>query len=302
MKSRIFWISLLLISISWVVNSIYAHSKQLDEPIFLEHYIDTTLQENIDIPLYYLTNLNDSSSISYVNIDGISNYVVQDHFFSDFGFNHDSDYHQNLQTFTHHALRSIRLQLNTFELENLLQDGKFNFNEIEVFFNDGKNMIIPIGEITIHANKPDNNHKPLHFISSSGSSDGSNQSSHQVKEDLSIENITFKYNDILQENLLIKIDSRNLSTKNAPFYTEFPQDSESIPGIDIQNIELPYELEQDEVFNIYTQISPGFIGYLESNIEFSGTTKSGETFIFSNSLLSQQPYLSQKDIHKMIQE
>lgn len=302
MKGRIFWISLLLIGISWIANSIYAHSKQLDEPIFLEHYIDTTLQENNHIPLYYLTNLNDSSSISYVTIDGITNYIVQDHFHSDFGFNNHADVNQNLQSFTHHALRNIRLNLNAFELENLLQDGKFTFNEIEVFFNDGKSMTVPIGEITIHENRTGNNYNPLSFISGSGSNDGSSQSTYQVTENLSIENITFKYDDILQEYLLFKIDSKNHSTTNNHFYTDFPQDWESIPGMDRQNIELPYKLEKDEVFNIHTQISPEFIGYLESTIEFSGTTKTGETFTFSNSLLSQQPYLSQKDVNKMIQE
>ena len=40
MKPRFFWIALILIGISWISNSIYAHSKQLDKPIFLDHYID----------------------------------------------------------------------------------------------------------------------------------------------------------------------------------------------------------------------------------------------------------------------
>lgn len=300
MKGRIFWVSLFLIGISWVANVIYAQSKQLDEPIFLDHYIDTTLHENTHIPLYFLTNLDDSSSILYVNIDGIINYVVQDNFFSDFGFNHHSEDHQNIQTFTHHALRNIQLDLNTFELENLLQDGKFTFNEIEVFFNDGKNMTVPIGEITVHADWPDND--VFSFISGSGSSDRSSESTFRVEEDLAIENITFKYNDILQEHLLVKIDSQNESSLGDYSYTDFPQDLEDVPGIDIQNIRLPYELEKDEALYLYTQVLPGFTGYIESMVEISGTTKVGETFSLSNWVISAQPYLSQKDVNKMIKK
>lgn len=300
MKGRIFWTSLFLIGVSWVINSIYAHSKQLEEPIFLEHYIDTTLQETIHIPLYYLTNVNDSSSISYVTIDGFPNYVAQDHSFSGFGFNHHSEQHRNLQTFTHHAFRNVQLTLNMFELESLLQDGKYTFNEIEVFFNDGKNMTVQIGEITIYEDP--SYHDLLDPLGGSSSSNGDSKTTYRVMEDLSIENIVFKHDDILHNYLFAKIDSEEQSITSNSSYTGSTQDFEDFPGIDIQNIELPYELKKDDILNIRTQFFPGFVGYVESTIQFSGTTKTGEKFTFSSWVMSQQPYLSQKDVNKMIQE
>ena len=36
-----------LIGVSWIVNSMYAYSKQLDEPIFLDHYIDVTVSGSL---------------------------------------------------------------------------------------------------------------------------------------------------------------------------------------------------------------------------------------------------------------
>lgn len=298
MKARTFWISLFLIGISWVINSMYAQSRQLDDPIFLPHYIETNLQEHVHIPLYYLTNRNDSSSISYVTIDGIPNDIARNDFFDDFGFNHQPEHHQNLQTFTHHALRNIQLQLNTFELENLLQDGKFTFNEIEVFFNDGGNMTVPIGEITIRETLPDQ--KALESLGGSSSSDGDSKSIYRVTEDLSIENISLKFGDILQDHLLVKVDDKSLADIRNSLYTDFPQSWGDVPGIDIQNITLPYGLKKDETLYIYTQVLPGFIGYIESTVEFSGITETGESFIFSSWLMSQQPYLNQKDVNKMI--
>lgn len=39
MRSKLFWASLLFISISWLMNVFYVQSKQLDESIFLDHAI-----------------------------------------------------------------------------------------------------------------------------------------------------------------------------------------------------------------------------------------------------------------------
>lgn len=302
MKDRIFWGLLFLIGVSWIANNIYAHSKKLDEPIFLDHYVDTTLQEDVYLPLYYLANLHDTTTISYVTIHGIPNYVIQDNFYSNFGSNYDAEHNQNLQIFTHHALRNIQLQLNTFELENLLQDGQFTFNEIEVFFSDGKNMTVPIGEITVHADHSNYDSDVLNFISGSSSSDGSSKSTFRVTERLSIENIMFKYDDLLRDKLLIKINSQNQLTSDDISNTTHTQGWTDVPGIDLQNIHLPYELEKDEMLYIHTQILPELTYYINSMIIFSGTTKTGETFTFSNWLINEQPYLSQKDVNKLIKK
>ena len=67
MNARFFWVALSLIGISWIANSIYAYSKQLDEPIFLDHYIETALQDTIYMTFYYLTNKNDLTKVTSVS-------------------------------------------------------------------------------------------------------------------------------------------------------------------------------------------------------------------------------------------
>lgn len=294
-----FWFALILIGISWVANTIYAHSKRLDEPIFLDHYIDTTLQEDTYITLYYLTNVNDSTSIPYVNVNGVTAYVVQDVFFNNFGFDNHAHVDQNLQTFTHHALRKIQLELNTFELEDALQDGKFAFNKVEVFFSDGRSITVPIGEITIHDITPDND--VLESLAASSSSDGSSQSMYRAKEDLMIKDISLKYRDILQDHLHVKIDtSKQAITDDAPA-TEFTYDVQGASGTDLVNIEFPYELTKDETFNIHTQLASDYIGYIETHLEIVGTTINGKDFTEYYWFSSQSPYLDRQEVKKIIQ-
>ena len=145
MKARFFWVALSLIGISWTLNSFYAHSKQLDEPIFLNHYIETTMQENTYLTFYYLTNKNDTSHVSFVNMGTVGGYIVGDHFF----------YTPNLldlneQTFTHHVLRSIQVEFNSSDFETAVRDGDFSFDEMDVFFTDGREMTVPIGQVIVH--------------------------------------------------------------------------------------------------------------------------------------------------------
>ena len=104
MRGRIFWIALFLIGLSWILNSYYAYSKKLDEPIFLEHYIAKPVYEdNNYLTLYYLTNKNDDSHVSHVNFGGITGYVAREDFFDGFGF-YENEYNPDIQTFTHYAL------------------------------------------------------------------------------------------------------------------------------------------------------------------------------------------------------
>ena len=68
MRERYFWAAIGLIAISWIVNSLYAQSKQLKEPVFLDHYIETAMDDHNYITFYYLTNKNDRSRITYVEL------------------------------------------------------------------------------------------------------------------------------------------------------------------------------------------------------------------------------------------
>jgi len=292
MKGQFFWIALFLIGISWTVNTIYAYSKQLDEPVFLDHYIDTVIREDTFITFYYLTNKNDVSGVSHVNIGDVTGYVSND----EFGFNYDED--PNIDVFTHHALRSLHIVINPVELEDSLKEGPFTFNEIDVYFNDGKTMTASIGKITILPNFPTDN--VLDPRSSSGSNDGSSEYMYIVEQDHSIESISVNFDHVLQDYLFINIDSSSRTATKNITHTNINSDGNTLPGVDIRDVDFPYKLDKGEKLYIYTQISPDFIGSLDSSIILSGTTSSGKTFTTYSPFNSQQPYLEQKDVDKII--
>ena len=111
-----------------------------------------------------------------------------------------------MQTFTHHALRGVNLEINPYYIENSLQDDIFSFNEIDVFFTDGRKITVPIGEVIVHSPYPIDN-----ILDQWGSSSGGNWSifTYKVEEALTIENITINFSDALLDQLFVKIDSTN---------------------------------------------------------------------------------------------
>ena len=56
MKEKILWVGLIFVMISWVGNYLYFQSKQLEHPIFLDHYYEVYLQDETYLTFYYLSN------------------------------------------------------------------------------------------------------------------------------------------------------------------------------------------------------------------------------------------------------
>ncbi len=296
MKSRVFWIILCLIAVSWVLNSIYAHSKRLDEPIFLDHYVETFAQEYNQFTFYYLTNKNDRSSPTFVTIGDITGYVEQaqhipTNFFDDFNTDHD------VQTFTHHVLRRIDVTLP--ELNAIIQEETFSFKEMEVAFSDGRQILAPIGEVVVHAHYPDDD--PLDSWTSSSSNTGKSQFTYKAEEALAIEDVMLHFEEILQEDLLIKMRSSNEKIRNEDITDAMDDYWGKLSGIDVREIEFPYELEKDETLILYTQIPPDFPALLEPLIALSGITESGRPFTHYTGFNSQ-PYLEQADVNRIIEQ
>ena len=302
MRGRIFWLALFLIGISWILNSFYAHSKQLVAPIFLDHYIaQPVYDDNNYVTLYYLTNRNDDSHLSHVNFGGITGYVIRDDFYDDFGF-YENEFDPDLQTFAHYALRSLRIELNSYELEEALKENdELIVHEIELFIFDGQDITVPIGEVVLH--HPYQDKKVLTQPGSSSSNDNSSIFSFSAEETLTIDSITFNFDEAIKDLIFVKVDPLNTITLNNHIEYDLSVNNWSeVPGIEISDLNFPYELEKDENFTISTQISPNFVGYLESSFIITGSTESGKPFTSHSIFHSQQPNLEQKDVDRIIQE
>jgi hypothetical protein len=303
MKGRIFWLALFLIGLSWIVNSYYAYSKRLDEPIFLDHYIELSVdEESISyLTLYYLTNINDDSHLSHVNFEGINGYVASDDFFNDFGF-YANEVTPDLQTFTHYSLREIQIELVSYDLEELLKDNdELIIHEMKLFFDDGRDITVPIGKVVLH--QPYEFENILSQPWGGSNSDNLSIGAFSAEESLTIDSITFNFDKVMKDQVFIKIDP--MKTVSVPSQTQpdlLDNSWNGLPGIEIKDFKFPFELKKDEGFKLYTQISPDFAGSLESSILITGSTESGKPFTSYSFINNHTPYLEPNDVERLIQE
>lgn len=287
MNARFFWVALSLIGISWIANSIYAYSKQLDEPIFLDHYIETALQDTIYMTFYYLTNKNDLTRVTSVSAgEWVGNPEAQ--FFFD-------EQVYNAQIFNNHVLRSINVQFNTYQQDtNHLES--HTFTEMDVYFSDGKKITAPIGLVKIH---------PFVYeespLEQSSSMSGSYYSlAHYIAaEPLTVETITNSFQEIVQDNFLIKIHATNQPTSTKEVNNLKRDDWNSLPALDLKDVTFPFDMEKGDPLNVYSTIGPDFKAVLELNIPISGTTASGKAFS-TTAGYNHYPYLVQKDVNEII--
>lgn len=277
-KNKLFWGALLLISVSWVVNAFYAQSKKLDAPIFLAHAIDIELGRTNDLTLYYVTNVNDPSLISRISFNDVHGYVE------------DSQWDQAIQSSSHYALRQALITLDTWDLQ---LEEKRTTETIDVFFNDGDRMTVPIGQITIQPEKPIGD--VLDGLGASGSSDGESIHWYQAKEAIKIEEISMAVPEDLQQYLTVRIDTPTLDQAPNP-----EEQEEQNKGVPLDELKFPIELQKDELLYIYWEVSPRFFGSIHSSLMLSGRTSSGNRFIESSPLYNQQPYFEKDMIRRFI--
>lgn len=286
MKQRFFWIVIALISINFTLNAVYAQSKRLSEPIFLEHYIEVVADQYPKF--YYITNNDDPTTISYVEINGATFHVTQDTNFFDLSDSGPSVL--NEQTYNHYALRSFQLSTDSFYLEDVFVDGKFSFDEISIYFNDGTYLTTPIGQVII--NEEDYNSELLSPYATTSSSDTGLTYSYRAEKDMEINDISMTFKESFQDDLIIMLNT-DQKVQN--------RDSDEFRGEDFKNIEFPISVKEGEFIQLHTDIRSDVIGVIEFPIYISGVTKDGEEFTSYAWLNNQQLYLEKEELKQVIE-
>lgn len=276
-KERYFWTALGLIAISWIANSLYAQSKQLEEPIFLDHYIETTTDEHDHnyVIFYYLANKHDYSTINYIRFGDVEGFPQGDYFYAGTTGPHAID------TYNHQELRSITVALRSF---NDKKDAQ-SFNEMQVFYSDGRSSTASIGEVIIYPKRDYGNDdaRALEQPSSGSSNDGSSWDTFRATEPLAIEKIDFPFNEPIEERFNFTISGKQ---------TEQP----------LNSLELPIRLEKDKSVTLKMNLKEkSFVNPFAFAIRISGTTEKGSPFT-NYAHYNSFPYLTQEDVNRIIEE
>lgn len=276
-KERYFWAALGLIAISWIVNSLYAQSKQLEEPIFLNHYIETTTDEEGHnyVTFYYLANKNDHSHINYIRLGDVEGFPQGDYFFT------STTAPQAIDVFNHQELRSINVKLRSFS-ENT---EKQSFNEMAVFYSDGRSSTASIGEVIVHPKRfyANDDTTAMEQPSSGSSNDGSSWDTFRATEPLTIEKIAFPFDEPIEDRFSFTISGKQ---------TEQPLDA----------LKLPIHLEKDKSVTLRVNFKEkSFVNPFAFAIRISGTTAEGKPFT-NYAYYNLFPYVTQDDVNRIIQE
>ncbi|WP_432363251.1 hypothetical protein [Sporosarcina sp. UB5] len=277
MKERYFWVAIGLISISWIVNALYAYSKQLKEPIFLDHYIEAVIGHHSDVTFYYLANKNDQSYINYIVLGDIEGLPQQAFIYPDAG-------PHKVDTFRHQELRSLTVELR--QLNDSDEDR--SFNEMQVFYSDGKASTVSIGEVIIRPSGSieSDNPIPLTLSSGGGSNDGKSSHTFWATEPLSIQKISIPFRNALGDELHLSITGNH------------NQKDKTLDGI-----ELPIHLDEGENVAVAMQLDQTAASMPSSFLIYlSGTTAAGEPFTSHGGYNWQHPYLTQTDVNRIIEE
>lgn len=274
MKERYFWVAIGLIAISWIVNSVYAHSKQLEEPIFLDHYIEMTMDQKT-VTLYYLANKNDDSYVRHIYLGNIEGFPQH-------AFIYPDEKPHVFDTYKHQELRSILIELRQINDQNVER----SFNEMQVYYSDGKASTVSIGEIIIRPEGyfESDNPRPLVLTSGGGRNDGQSAHSFLVNEPLSIQKISGPFNNTLGNELNLSLTGSNVQIDKKT-----------------DGIELPIHLDKGESLTVgldQTSTSKPTSFF----ISLSGTTAAGAPFKSHGGFHSNEPSLTQEDVNRIIKE
>ncbi|MFS0821894.1 hypothetical protein [Bacillus sp. 1P02SD] len=301
MKGKIFWASILIITLSYIGNYIYFHTKQLDAPIFLEHFYELTMNEEDEttLPFYYLTNKSDQSNVNFIRIDGVEAYAD-----SNGNFMWESQAPQFEQEYTHHYLKAVNVSFPS-EYEG---DSPLSFSEIEVHFSDGKTVQANIGKVTLH--KRMENPNVLETRISSSSNQHREEKSMVALQPITIEKIEIPFASDLSDDILMKVDleqkrlgelEKLMTGANPPDWFDEERDKEwsDLPGVLLNDNLLPLHLKQNEWIRFLMQFNPERDSYYQFSIKLFGKTESGEEFV-RELPINDQLDLDQKTINRII--
>jgi len=304
LKEKILWIGLLIVFISWIGNYLYFQSKQLDQPIFLDHYYETYMQDASTLTFYYLSNKTDDAVINHVTIDGIDLYPVLDH---GLVWSSSPTFEQE---FTHQYLKSVTLDFAPVPFPLKETDDAWSFEEITVTFTNGQTLTTHIGEVRVFENLQ--NHELFNFHSGSTSSEHIHQEIMVATKPLTVEAIQIPFEELVEEvDVKVNVDTKLIKENESLRQRESTAgwqgpfgvlEWHEIKGISSHEEKLfPFQLERDNWLQLSMQMNPNHKSYVDFGVEITGTTDDGKPFMRKSTII-EHPTLTQKVLNEIIDE
>lgn len=300
MKERYLWISTIVIAISWGINYLYFHSKQLAEPIFLTHYYEQELYDETQLTFYYLANKSDSSEVAYIRLTR-EELIPRN---GDIFWAQNDPHYQ--QEFRHHYVKSFTINLRKEQLPMEPNTSELIFEEMEVVFNNGPTLMVDIGKIRFTPVV-----RAEGILESRMSGGGGNRSDQSLValQPLSVEDITFPFPEIKNQlEVKVNVDQENLAIlnkliegKDLPnwYHDTITEDWKDVKGLYLNEDIFPLRLNKHEWIQVMMYANAHRKTAFDFSLKLKGKTADGQSFT-STAHIMDPPHLSQKDVDEII--
>lgn len=182
-SEKVLLIGIGIILISFLLNSLYAHNKRLDEVVFFDHYYDINSSSGAsDITLYYLTNADDKRQINTIQAYDLRMSTT---FSNEYYFNF-------------HKIVELHMHISPEELE-----GK-TYTKGTIYFNDNTEEEVSLGVFNVYEGERSELAR-MHMSSSSNT--GECQVVYDFEEPLTLKNIHTNLQDQIENNLNIVVET-----------------------------------------------------------------------------------------------
>ena len=306
MKERLLWLSVFIIIVSSIGNYLYFKDKQIDKPIFLEHYIVKELfeeNEMIEFTIYYLTNKQDPHKIHNVFIDGVDANIYNQ---SSTGWHFGTEQVEYIDQFNHHYLMSVNLAIWTDAL-NLKEDEVVSIKDVTFFLSNGDQVTANIGEILITGPPLPNEKEVIYSPFQMSSSDHFTENFFVATEPLFIESLSIPFFDQIGKQINIQYsidqevtkklyDRHNLADR---FFTIDAWKEFNVQPL--KSTDFPISLAKDEKLWLLTELKYDRPQFTSFNLTWSGTTLEGDLFSFRTSV-GDFPVVDQEYVIQLIKE
>ncbi|HZG77305.1 MAG TPA: hypothetical protein VEZ72_15750 [Paenibacillus sp.] len=181
MRKDVVWLFGALLFAAWGGNLWYFEAVKVEKPLFLEHYYEIPVDLLSHQRMYYIADRQSRREPIQIRVNEEFNLYVE-------------------QISTRSERGRLKLQEAVVRPSSEAHRGMnepFRFREATVYYNDGTEDVVSLGEWIVHPNASFSN--KVEFSYGKSSSDGTGSSGGTVREQVTIASVAYSFPDLLSD-------------------------------------------------------------------------------------------------------
>ncbi|QUH29226.1 hypothetical protein [Vallitalea guaymasensis] len=301
-KKKILIFGVIACIFSLILNIVNIQVHKISEPIVLEHYLEVSLHDEIDLSINYITNRRDSIKINRIY------FPKYDLTFYDKNFQDTNSLkYYNSNTAVLNTRLNLDQQKEYEEMDNIILE------DAVITYNNGLEQNIDIGKIIINNNKE----KGLHSTMSSSSSTGFSKTVFELDNSIIINDITSELyeethnfvkmnlvtNDEL-DNTLVNISKETDKDKIMEMENNYHNNQKDIVCYPVDELQLPFQAYNTLSVNTNFEMLDNDCKYNVYDIRYTllSTDENGNEGSQSLYNIRYSPYFTDKLVKELVKK